>query len=233
VQRAKTWTIDAFKAVRSHLPLTIGLLVVVVLLIAGYNILQALKLQANDVAAVSGAVAAVGGALAAFAALGAARESRRTARDATRALALATKPQPEIRMNIERSEAQLGLCTMSIDIENLSVHPIRGGRVEWSLRDGSRGSQSIGEIRGRLTPFGGMLHRAEGVETLLAAAAFDAGIGGTDRVTLDYWGSTREISWRSTLAFGFEVTPGSVSEKDGVLIPNTHRVRYERHEVEL
>jgi hypothetical protein len=233
VQQIKDWATGSLKAVRAHIPLTVGLIVVGGLLIGGYNVFQALDLDASDAGAVSSAVAAIAGALAAFAALGAARESRRTAKDATRALALATKPMPEIRMNIERSDSQPELCTMHIEIENLSVHPLRNGKVEWVLRDGQRGTQSLGEIRGRLKPFGGMFHRAEGVETLLASAAFDGGSAGVDRVTLDYWGNTREVGWRSTLAIEWEVVPGRWSEKDGIRIANTTRNRYDRSEIEI
>lgn len=227
------WITSAIKAVRAHIPLTVGLFVVVGLLIGGYNIFQALDLDANDIAAVSGAVAAIAGALAAFAALGAARESRRTAKDATRALALATKPTPELRMNIERSESDFSVGTMSVDIENLSLHPIKGGTLRWLLRDGSNGSHPVGEVLGRKTPFGGMFHHAEGIVTFLVSSSFDDGIAGEDRVTLDYWGGVRDISWRSTLAMEWEVVPGSWSEKDDIRVPNTTRNRHERTEIEL
>lgn len=221
------------KSVRSHLPFVLWTLVVIALLVVGYQVFQALKLNAGDIGAVSGSIAAVAGALAAIAALGAARESRKTAQDATKALALATRPLPELRMHIERSEIDPSLTSMTIDIENLSVHPMRGGLLRWSLRDGTTGSHAVGEIRGRKTPFGGMIHRAEGVETLLAAAAFNSGIGGVDRVTLDYWGGVRDVTWRSILAFEFEVVPGQWWEKDGIRIPNTKRVGYHRDDVEL
>ncbi len=233
MQRLKDRFSSISKGVRAHLWLTVGLLVVVVLLIAGYNILQALRINASDVGAVSGAVAAVAGALAAFAALGAARQSAATAKDATRALALATKPVAELRMNIDRSQSQPHLCSMTIDIENLSLHPIRGGTLRWVLRDGSSGSHQVGEIKGRLTPSRGMFHRPEGVETLTASEAFDGGIAGVDRVTFDFSGNTREIVWRSILEFEFEVIPDQWSELEGILIPNTKRIRYDRSELEL
>lgn len=223
--RVKVWAGKADKWLRDA-PSIFFVLNIFALLTAGYMLVQHLRLDPNSVAAVAGAVAA-------FGALVAARESRRTAQDATRALALATKPMPEVRMIIDPSESQPGLCTMRIDIENLSVHPLRGGKLEWVLRDGSRGSQSVGEIRGRLTPFGGMLHRAEGVETLLAAAAFDVGIAGVDRVTLDYWGNTRGVGWRSTLAIEWAVNPDSWTEQDGIRIADMRRNRYDRSEVEL
>lgn len=233
MQQIKDWATGSLKAVRAHVPLTVGLLVVVVLLIAGYNVFQALRLQANDVAAVSGAVAAVAGALAAFGALGAARESRKTAATATRALALATKPIPELKMIIDRSKTTLNRCSMTIEVENLSIHPLRSGTLSWQLRDGTSGTHPVGEIRGRRVPSYGMFHRAEGVETLLAADVFDGGIGGVDWVALEYTGDVRDIRWRNKFAIEWAVTPGSASEKDGVLIPNTHRVGYERSEVEL
>lgn len=233
MQRVNGWVSKAVKAVRAHVPLTGGLIAVVGLLIAGYNFLQALKINANDVAAVSGAVAAVGGALAAFAALGAARESRRTAKDATRALGLATKPIPELAMIVDRSTTQLDRCTMTIQIENLSIHPLRSGTLNWRLRDGTAGSHPVGEIRGRLTPSRGMFHRPEGVETLVAADVFDGGIAGVDWVTLDYTGEVRDLRWQSKLVFEWEVRPGFWSELDDIRIPNTTRTRHERSEMEL
>lgn len=227
------WASKAFKTLRAHLGLTVGAVVVAGLLIAGYNILQALSIEANDVAAVSGAVAAIAGALAAFAALGAARESRRTAKDATRALALATKPIPELAMNIERSTTHLDRCTMTIQIENLSIHPLRSGTLQWRLRDGNTGTYPVGEIRGRISPSRGMFHHPEGVETLVAAEVFDAGIGGVDWVTLEYTGDVRDLRWQNKLVSEFEVIPGARSELDGVSIPNTTRTRHERSEIEL
>lgn len=223
----------AYKAISAHLPLTVGLLIVIVLLVVGYNVLQALRINASDVGAVSGAVAAVAGALAALAALAAARESSRTAKDASRALALATKPIAEMRMSFERSESNFALCTLSVDIENLSLHPIKGGTLRWLLRDGSTGSHPVGEIVGRKTPFGGMFHRAEGVETLVLATSFDDRVGGEDRVTLDYWGGVRDISWRSTLAIEWVVVPNQWSERDGVRVATTKRNRHDRTEIEL
>src|SRR5688500_16578499 len=99
------------KSVRSHLPFVLWTLVVIALLVVGYQVFQALKLNAGDIGAVSGSIAAVAGALAAIAALGAARESRKTAQDATKALALATRPLPELRMHIERSEIDPSLTS--------------------------------------------------------------------------------------------------------------------------
>lgn len=191
-----------------------------------YVILRTLNLDADSVAAAAGALAAVSAMIAA-------RQSAATAKDASRALALATKPMPELRMNFERSESDFSLSTMSVDIENLSLHPIKSGTLRWLLRDGSSGSHPVGEILGRKTPFGGMFHHAEGVETLVIATSFDDGVAGEDRVTFDYSGGVRDIVWRSTLAFEWEVIEGSWSEKDGVRVANTRRNRHDRTEVEL
>lgn len=61
MQGVRNWVTSAIKAVQAHTPLTVGFFVVVGLLIGGYNIFQALDLDANDIAAVSGAVAAIAG----------------------------------------------------------------------------------------------------------------------------------------------------------------------------
>ncbi|MET3367240.1 UNVERIFIED_CONTAM: hypothetical protein ABIE34_000461 [Jeotgalibacillus campisalis] len=136
-------------------------------------------------------------------------------------------------MIIDRAQTDTSMTTVTIQIENLSVHPMRGGRLEWLLRDGTSGSHPVGEIRGRLTPFGGMLHRAEGVEDLIAAETFNGGTAGVDRVSLDYWGSSREVTFRTTHAIEWVVLPNQWSEVDGVLIPSTSRIRNDRADVEL
>lgn len=59
---------------------------------------------------------------------------------------------------------------MTIQFENLSLHSMRGGRLEWLLRDGgTTGGHPVGETRGLRTPFCGMLHRPESVENIVAA----------------------------------------------------------------
>lgn len=210
----------------SFLGRLVWVLCIGVLLVLGYNLLQQVRADANSVAAVAGA-------LAAFAALHAAKESQRTAQEASRALAMATKPVPEIRMVVNKSESQPGRATMTIEVENLSVHPIKGGRLEWLLRDGTSGSHPIGEIRGRLTPYGGMFHSVEGVASIDATPAFNDGIAGEDRVTLDYYGDSRAITWRATLAIEWKVLPQQWTERDGHQVPVTTRHRFERSEVEL
>jgi hypothetical protein len=225
IERFRAWKASAEQWLRaqSAVFLILGILSVIAVL---YVIMQSLKLDADSVAAAAAALAAVSAMIAA-------RQSAATAKDATRALALATKPVPELRMNFERSESDFSMSTMSVDVENLSLHPIKSGTLRWLLRDGSSGSHPVGEILGRKTPFGGMFHRAEGVETLVVATSFDDGVAGVDRVTLDYSGGVRDITWRSTLAIEWEVVEGGWSEKDGVRVANTKRNRHDRTEIEL
>ncbi|SDT42533.1 hypothetical protein SAMN04489743_2858 [Pseudarthrobacter equi] len=223
--RIRAWRGSAERWLRQQSAIFLVLLIIAVIGVM-YTILRALNLDADSVAAAAGALAAI-------AAMIAARQSAATAKDATRALAFATKPMPVVRPKIERSETQPGMCSIAVEIENISVHPLRGGTLSWVLRDGTSGTCPVGEIRGRSTPFGGMLHRAQGVEEFLLTPAFDVAISGADKIVLDYWGETRSVHWRTTKSDSYKVLTGQTWVKDGVDIPATECTKSLPVEVEL
>ncbi|MDQ0768204.1 hypothetical protein QF031_000953 [Pseudarthrobacter defluvii] len=220
------------ETIRGHATFIFWTLFTLVALVVGYWLIRDFKLDANTIAAVSGAIAAMAGALAAIASLGAARESRRTAKDATRALALASKPIPVISVLVNPSPLNLERMRVVIKIENLSPHAIRGGTLHWVLRDGTTGSQPVEEIQGRSIDRGTQ-HRYDGIAYFLAAAIIDDWLAGVDRVTLDYYGEVRDVVWRSTMTLRWEVIPDEWTVRDGIRVPSVKRSEFDRTDVEI
>lgn len=203
---------------------TVWVVVVALLLLAGYWLIRSLKLDADSVAAVASG-------LAAFAAFGAALESRRTAKDSSRALAFATKPQPVVAMKII-PDNETGYSAVTVSVENLAVHRLRSGTLSWLLRDGTIGSMPVGEIRGRRAPSVGMFHTPEGIERFTLADHFDDSLEGVDTVTLDYFGEGQLTGWRQTIIDGWEHSDQLRVRESGT-VPQTTRTRRDRAEVEL
>lgn len=163
---------------------------VLILLVVGYLVVRRLGIDANTVAAVSGAVAA-------FAAFLAASESNQTARNATAALALALKPDPYIRLEPgeNMSSAQINQ-RFTLEVENLSQNPGRIIEIRWRLRDGTSGTSGPANFGGRATPVGlGFLH-SPGPTVTIDLGICDASQIGADEVEVTFTDAQNLQRWR-------------------------------------
>lgn len=198
----------------------------VAVLFLGPSWIQENQEYAVALSAIATAIAAITGAVAAFAALGAAHESAQAARDGQKALSLATKPEPRIKVMFTGSGQTIQLKMM---VDNQSRHPVQKSTLSWDLADGTRGTYDLGRIEpsDRFTRNG----NRDFVEHVVDLRDYRA--TSSNEVVLKYRGELGSVQWRKAVVWRYEFDENASTPVGDLMVVSSRVVDSKVTEAEL